>query len=210
MMRLVFGFQAQSCDCTKFSGRKTSRSGRKMRLCARIFRALEPLLAGQNATIKHSIKIQNLVAKNVHLVAMMRLVFGFQAQSCDCTKFSGRKTSRSGRKMRLCARIFRALAQPLLAGHFECHHKAFYKNYHNNAPITKVNLDCSTYILERVNAQNGPVAFLLHVLLHPVLWVTLGALDTGRSPDLRSAECASLTTRILHNSPLQSVTGVWT
>ena len=51
----------------------------------------------------------NLVAKNVHLVAMMRLVFGFQAQSCDCTKFSGRKTSRSSRKMRLCARIFRAL-----------------------------------------------------------------------------------------------------
>ena len=29
-------------------------------------------------------------------------------------------------------------------------------------------------------------------------------------PRLRSAECASLTTRILHNSPLQSVTGVWT
>ena len=27
---------------------------------------------------------------------------------------------------------------------------------------------------------------------------------------LRSAECASLTTRILHNLPLQSVTGVWT
>ena len=31
-----------------------------------------------------------------------------------------------------------------------------------------------------------------------------------RSRDLRSAECASLTTRILRNSPLQSVTGVWT
>ena len=27
---------------------------------------------------------------------------------------------------------------------------------------------------------------------------------------IRSAECASLTTRTLHNSPLQSVTGVWT
>ena len=38
----------------------------------------------------------------------------------------------------------------------------------------------------------------------------LNALDTWRSRDLRSAECASLTTRILHNSPLQSVTGVWT
>ena len=37
----------------------------------------------------------------------------------------------------------------------------------------------------------------------------LGALDTWRSRDLRSAECAGLTTRILHNSPLQSVTGVW-
>ena len=35
-------------------------------------------------------------------------------------------------------------------------------------------------------------------------------MDTWRSRDLRSAECASLTTRILHNSPLQSVTGVWT
>ena len=29
-----------SCDCTKFSGRKTSTSNRKMRRCARIFRAL--------------------------------------------------------------------------------------------------------------------------------------------------------------------------
>ena len=57
---------------------------------------------------------QNLGAKNVHLVAMMRLVLGFQAQSCDCTKFSGRKTSRSSRKMRLCARIFRALLIDLL------------------------------------------------------------------------------------------------
>ena len=31
----------------------------------------------------------------------------------------------------------------------------------------------------------------------------------SQSRNLRSAECASLTTRILHNSPLQSVTGVW-
>ena len=38
---------------------------------------------------------------------------------------------------------------------------------------------------------------------------SLGALDTWRSRDLGSAECASLTTRILRNSPLQSVTGVW-
>ena len=45
---------------------------------------------------------------------------------------------------------------------------------------------------------------------HPVLLATLGAVDTWRSRDLRSAECASLTIRILHNSPLQSVTGVWT
>ena len=45
-------------------------------------------------------------------------------------------------------------------------------------------------------------------LEHPGLLATLGALDTWRSRDLRSAECASLTTRILDNSPLQSVTGV--
>ena len=44
---------------------------------------------------------------------------------------------------------------------------------------------------------------------HPVLQATLGAVDTWRSRDFRSAECASLITRILHNSPLQSVTGVW-
>ena len=36
------------------------------------------------------------------------------------------------------------------------------------------------------------------------------ALDIWRSQDLGSAECASLTTRMLRNSPLQSVTGVWT
>ena len=40
--------------------------------------------------------------------------------------------------------------------------------------------------------------------------INFGALDTWRSRELRSAECASLTTRILHNSPPQSVTGVWT
>ena len=34
-------------------------------------------------------------------------------------------------------------------------------------------------------------------------------LDTWRSRDLRSAECASLTTRLPHKSLLQSVTGVW-
>ena len=38
-------------------------------------------------------------------------------------------------------------------------------------------------------------------------WCTI---NTWRSWDLRSAECASFTTRILHHSPLQSVTGVWT
>ena len=43
---------------------------------------------------------------------------------------------------------------------------------------------------------------------HPVK-ATLGALGTWRSRDLRSAEWASLITRILHNSLLQSVTGVW-
>ena len=37
---------------------------------------------------------------------------------------------------------------------------------------------------------------------HPVLQATLGAQDTWRSRDLRSTECASLTTR-LHNSPLR-------
>ena len=44
-----------------------------------------------------------------------------------------------------------------------------------------------------------------------VLCTTFGVLDTWRSRrrDLRSAECAGLTTRILHNLPLQSVTGVW-
>ena len=38
---------------------------------------------------------------------------------------------------------------------------------------------------------------------HPVLQATLGALDKWRSRDLRSAKCAGLTTRILHNSPLR-------
>ena len=45
---------------------------------------------------------------------------------------------------------------------------------------------------------------------HPMLQATLGALDTWRSRDLSSAECASPTTRILHNSPLKGVTGAWT
>ena len=45
---------------------------------------------------------------------------------------------------------------------------------------------------------------------HPVLNAILGALDTWRSRGLRSAECASLTARILHKSLLESVTGVWT
>ena len=59
-------------------------------------------------------------------------------------------------------------------------------------------------------------SFCIHVPVFKLttnMTVTLhvGAPDTWRSRDLRSTECASLTTscRILHNSPLQSVTGVW-
>ena len=36
-----------------------------------------------------------------------------------------------------------------------------------------------------------------------------GALDNQKSRDLKAAECASTSTTILYNSPLQSVTGVW-
>ena len=72
----------------------------------------------------------------------------------------------------------------------------------------------STSALTYINKMGGTVSPDLN-RLNKELWsrcltknVTL--LDTWRSRDLRSAECASLTTRILHNSPLKSVTGVWT
>ena len=63
--------------------------------------------------------------------------------------------------------------------------------------------------------DSGPEVFShLHPMVttqeHPVLLATKdGAPDTWRGQDLRSAECAGLTTRILRNSPLQHVTGVW-
>ena len=46
---------------------------------------------------------------------------------------------------------------------------------------------------------------------HEQLLQRLQKLNIGGTVlNLRSTECASLTTRILHNSPPQSVTGVWT
>ena len=57
------------------------------------------------------------------------------------------------------------------------------------------------HLLEKSRAEN--------VTTRHKRWTNIRALDTWRSRDLRSAECASLTTKILHNSPLQSVSGVW-
>ena len=66
--------------------------------------------------------------------------------------------------------------------------------------ISKLGVYLSKHLLFFACACN---AFFRFVTTH-------GAPDTWRSRDLRSAECASLTTRILHDSPLQSATGVWT
>ena len=67
----------------------------------------------------------------------------------------------------------------------------------------------SRQITEVNHCPEGFVHWWVTTREQPALQATLGALNTWRSRDLRSAECASLAPRMLHSTPLQSVTGVW-